>query len=283
MSTETEVADAPSDAQVNTLAPTDADKPPSFQIDSEAFATAAPEGYNTDGASKLLEKHKGNVHSIINSAMEAEKSFSSRMPVPDVGDEAKMAEVYSRMGVPAEASGYEYAEGVKFTSDEAKGQMSELFKGLNINSKQANGLLEWYQGQNESASSEFTQSIADGIGTTEAFLQDQSGGLKGSKAYNDYWNVASSTMAAQGVDIGSDENAELMGSDAGRKILKMAYQFGAAAKPGTIPGIVSQETTVGSLNDRANALYGEMSKPGWNPQKQAELDSIKQQLRQVSR
>ena len=278
MSTETtEAAKAP---EVNNLAPTDADAPPNFQIDSEAFIAASPEGYNTDGAKNLLAKHK-DMHSLVSSAMEAEKSFSSRMPVPDLNDPAKMSEVYARMGVPETATGYEYSEGIKFTSEEAKGSMSELFKGLDISTKQANGLLEWYQGNSETESIGYTQSIADGLGTTESFLQDESGGLKGSKAYGDYWNVASSAMAAQGIDIGSDDNAELMGSDVGRKMIKFAYQFGQAARPGSIPGITSQESTVASLEGRMNSLYKEMSTTSWNNQKQAELNSIKQQMTQA--
>ena len=275
-------ADAQSDA-VNNLAATDADKPPSFQVDSEAFVTAAPQGYNTDGAKNLLEKHKGNIHSIIGSAMEAEKSFSSRMPVPDMDDPEKMSAVYAKMGVPAEASGYEYGEGIKFTSDEAKGQMSELFKGLDVSTKQANGMLKWYQDQNTSSAASFDQSVQDGLATTETYIQEQSGGLKGSKAYNDFWNTVESSAAVYGIDVNSDDNADIMGTDIGRKIVSMAHAMGAAARPGTIPGMNSQTDTVGSLDDRKNALYKEMSKPSWDSSKQAELDSIKQQLRQYTK
>ena len=275
-----EAADAPSDApNTNNLAPTDADKPPSFQIDSEAFITAAPEGYNTDGAKNLLSKHK-DMHSLVSSAMEAEKSFSSRMPVPDLNDPEKMSAVYAKMGVPAEATGYEYGEEIKFTSDDAKGQMSELFKGLDISTKQANGMLKWYQDQNTSSAASFDQDVADGLATTETYIQDQSGGLKGSKAYNDFWNTVESSAAVYGIDVNSDENADIMGTDIGRKLVSMAHAIGAAARPGTIPGMHSQVDSAGSLNERKDTLYKEMSKPGWNSAKQAELDSIKQRLRQ---
>ena len=277
------VSDAPPVVPANNLAPTPADAPPSFQVDSEAFVTAAPEGYDTESAKSMLETHKGNVHSIIKSSIEAQKAFSSRMPVPDLNDPEKMSAVYAKMGVPAEAAGYEYGEDVKFTSDEAKGQMSDLFKGLNISTPQANGLLKWYQGQNESSEASYDQGVTDGLATTESFIQSESGGLKGSKAYNDYWNTVESAAAVYGVDVNSDSNSDVMSTDVGRKMVTMAYALGSAARPGTIPGMHSQTDTVGSLNDRKNELYKEMSKPTWNESKQGELDSIKQQLKQYTK
>lgn len=271
-------------APVTSPAPT-----PSFLVDTEAFVAAAAgkEGYDVKGATELLNRHKGDIFGILKSATEAEKAFSSRMPVPDGSDPAKMQEVYQKLGVPAEATGYKYGEGIRFTSDDAKAELGALFKDSGVNNDGANKLLGWYQQDQAKQEEAKIQSINDGIVETEGYIQSQSGGLKGTQAYHDYETAVKATLASRGIDITDPANSELLGSDAGRKIIAFAYDYAMASQPGKIPGLEGKVTTVANIDQRYAELAKEMmANPAqWrrNPQKQVELDGLLRQKKQITK
>jgi hypothetical protein len=261
--------------------------PPSFQVDVEAFSAAAPEGYDVNSATDILTRHKGDVFSLVKQTAELEKSFSSRMSVPDPSNPEKMADVFNKMGRPADAAGYAWDDGIKFTDDAAKDHLSAFMHETGLSNIQANAILKKQLEINTQADAQFHQDLTDGKALTDKQIQEWSGGLKGSKAFNDYENVFDSVLKSQGVDFNAPENQEFFASESGRKIIKLAYDYGTAAQPGQIPGISEQTNTVGSLDQRMSELYKEISANPhqWNanPSKQAELNSLKQQKRQMTR
>jgi hypothetical protein len=271
-------ADAPNDAP--------AEQTPSFTVDVEAFKAAVPEGYDAEGAANLLSKHKGDVMSIVKQTMELEKSFSSRMPVPDPSNPEKLNEVLNKLGRPESPEGYQWGEGIQFRDDAAKGFLSSKLHEIGVTNDQANKLLGLQQELAKQSDTEYEQALKDGLALTDKMVQDMSGGIKGSKVYNNTQNIIDSSLKYFGVDPSDEGTQSFLATDQGRAVMKMAYEFGNSSQNGKIPGLSAEQTdTIGSLTARRGELLREMASMGeeWNnnPSKQAELESVKQQIRQM--
>lgn len=280
----TPATDAPAPSPEPVAAPAST---PSFRVDVEAFKAAAPEGYDVHSAENIISINKGDIFNIVKQNAELQKSFSSRMPVPDPSNPEKMAEIYGKLGRPESPDGYDFGDSVSFKDDDSKSYIAEQMHKLGLSNDQATKLLELQVQMNQKSDSEYEQMLQNGKALTEKQVQEWSGAIKGSRAYNDWNNVADSTLKHFGVDR-SDPNVDaFFASDSGRAVLKLAYDYGTAAQPGKILGIAPQTETVSSLTQRRGELMREMVKLGdsWNahPEKQRELDSIKQQIRQMQR
>lgn len=259
---------------------------PSFLVDIEAFKAAAPEGYDLSAAESVLNVNQRNIHNLVKQNAELQKSFSSRMPVPDASNPEKMAEIYNKLGRPESAEGYAYNESINFTDDAAKAFLSSKFHELNVTNEQANGLLALQMQLDQQAGEQYEQVLNDGWAKTEQFIQSEVGALKNSKAYNDYDNKVDSALKYFGVDYKDENNKAFFASDAGRAVLKMAKEFSDASSTGKlltkVPGISDQDASPGSLETRQTELYKVMVEtPGkFTRAMQEELNSIKHQLRQ---